>query len=156
MGLLKKILGILGLAKDDDHEHNSKDDSDDAHPRPTPTPYRVHETGQPRRGFAVSAEVVVDRPQLGPVLAPSPSGDGGVQGLRWYAKRLRIDQDGDVADTFLEEVSSGRSAVAAGHHKKAARFKLKDGTRPVKVKQQVLSDGKVQHRVEHQGRLQLV
>lgn len=78
------------------------------------------------------------------------------QGLRWYAKRLRIDQDGDVADTFLEEVSSGRSAVAAGHHKKAARFKLKDGTRPVKVKQQVLSDGKVQHRVEHQGRLQLV
>lgn len=27
-----------------------------------------------------------------------------LQGLRWYAKRLQVDEDGDVADEFLDEV----------------------------------------------------
>lgn len=76
------------------------------------------------------------------------------QGLGWYAKRLRIDEDGDVADKFLDEVSS---ETAADHHKATARFKVKHDVRPVKVKKQILTPGgRVQHCVEHQGKLQLV
>jgi hypothetical protein len=26
------------------------------------------------------------------------------QGFRWYTRRLRIDEDGDVADEFLDEI----------------------------------------------------
>lgn len=77
--------------------------------------------------------------------------------MGWYAKHLRIDKDGDVANKFLDEVSSDTLALSADHHKAPARFKLKHDTRPVKVKKQVLSsDGKIQQCVEHQGRLQWV
>jgi hypothetical protein len=69
------------------------------------------------------------------------------QGLGWYAKHLRIDEDGDVANKFFVDVSS----------EKPARFTLNNDTRPVKVKKQVLSsEGKVLQCVEHQGRLQVV
>ncbi|XP_045817368.1 uncharacterized protein LOC123910316 [Trifolium pratense] len=161
MGLFRKFFGFLGFPKDDDHDdHNSKDDSDD-HPaagQSRPPNFRVREAGIPRKGFSVPVQVVQDRPQLGPVLVPSTSGDGGLQGLGWYAKHLRIDEDGDVANKFLDEVSSQTpAAFAADHHKATARFKLKHDTRPVKVRQQLLSsDGKFQQVVEHQGKLQLV
>ncbi|XP_027361539.1 uncharacterized protein LOC113869419 isoform X2 [Abrus precatorius] len=143
MGLFRRIVGFLGFSRDDVHEHDSKDDEPDGQHRTAR--FRVKETGLPRKGFSVQAQVVVDRSQLGPVLTPSTSGDGEVQGLGWYTKRLMIDEDGDVADEFLDEVSS----------EIPARFKLKCGTRPVKVKQ-ILSDGKIQQYVEHQGRLQRV
>jgi len=97
MGLFRKVFGFLGFSKDDDnnHDHDSNDNnnnSDDRHAaagagaggQHRPTNFRVKETGQPRRGFSVKAQVVNDRPrqhqqQLGPVLAPSTSSDGGVQ-----------------------------------------------------------------------------
>ena len=75
------------------------------------------------------------------------------QGLRWYAKRLRIDEDGDVADEFLDEVSPETTALPVDNH---TRFKLKYSTRPVKVERQLVADGKLQQYVEHQGRLQWV
>ncbi|TKY70715.1 hypothetical protein E2542_SST07007 [Spatholobus suberectus] len=154
MRFLRKIAGLLGFAN---HDHDSKDDADDEHAgQPRTTPYRGRGTGLPRKGFGVPAQVVVDRPQLGPVLTPSTSGDGGLQGLGWYVKRLRMDEDGDVADEFLDEVSSQMpEALAVNPHKTTASFKLKYDTKPVKVKKQILLDGKIiQQFAEHQGRLQ--
>ena len=72
MGFFKRIAGLLGLARDD-----SEDESDDQ-PR---THHSLKDTGLPRKGFSVTKQVVVDRPQLGPVVAPSTFGDGGVQVL---------------------------------------------------------------------------
>lgn len=78
MGFWKRITGWF--AKDDDHDHDSKDDNhDQPSGQPLPTNFRVRDTGIPRRGFSVPVQVVQDRPQLGPILTPSVSGDGGVQ-----------------------------------------------------------------------------
>lgn len=88
MRLFRRLAGFLGLAKDDAHEGKDSDDDDcdgivdgsgnvdnqQSHSRP-----QFQETGLPRKGFSVPVQVVVDRPQLGPVLIPSNSGDGGVQ-----------------------------------------------------------------------------
>lgn len=78
------------------------------------------------------------------------------QGLRWYAKRLRIDEDGDVADEFfdelLPEVSSDRD-----NQRPLPSFKVKYNTHPALVKNQVLTiDGGIRQNVEFQGRLQWV
>jgi len=79
MGLFRKIAGFLGLGN---HDHDSKDAAADEHDaQPRTTPYRVRETGLPRKGFSVPAQVVVDRHHLPPVLTPSTSGDGGLQVL---------------------------------------------------------------------------
>lgn len=77
-----------------------------------------------------------------------------LQGLSWYAKRLRMDEDGDVADEFLDEVPPKSLAPTVDHHKTVAKFKVKYNTRLVKV--QVLSDRKLKQCVEHQGTLQWV
>ncbi|KAJ0111587.1 hypothetical protein Patl1_03477 [Pistacia atlantica] len=78
-------------------------------------------------------------------------------GLGWYAKRLRIDEDGDVADEFLDEVSSHTSASMEEQHRPLPTFEVRYTTRPAIVKNQVLTpDGKIQQCVEYQGRLQWV
>lgn len=33
----------------------------------------------------------------------TPHGSGGVQGLGWFLARLLVDEDGDVADSFMVE-----------------------------------------------------
>ncbi|KAJ7003584.1 hypothetical protein NC653_008717 [Populus alba x Populus x berolinensis] len=142
MRFFKRLAGFLGFAKDDGgHE----------------APFRSNfqETGLPRKGFSVPLQVAVERPQLGPVIVYCNSGDGGVQGLRWYAKRLRIDEDGDVADEFFDEVLPDTSSNVDEQHKRLLRFEVKYSTRPAKIKTQMMShDGKIQQCVEHQGRLQ--
>ncbi|KAF5729693.1 hypothetical protein HS088_TW20G00057 [Tripterygium wilfordii] len=156
MRLLRRIAGFLGFAKDDAHDVKDQDEDtdNDSHAH---LPRDFHETGLPRKGFGVKVQVAVDRPQLAPLLLPSTSGDGGVQGLRWYAKRLRIDDDGDVADEFLDEVLPETTPNVDEQHKPHPRFELKYRTKPIKVKNQVLSvDGKIQQCIEHQGRLQWV
>ncbi|XP_061361453.1 uncharacterized protein LOC133305297 [Gastrolobium bilobum] len=145
MRFLRRIAGFLGFAKDD---HDLRQEPD-GQPEPATMPSRVRDTDLPRKAKVFG----VDR---APILAPSTSGDGGVQGLRWYAKRLKIDEDGDVADEFLDEVSAQTSALTVDHKKTVATFKLKYATIPAKVMTQVLSDGKLQQCVEHQGRLQWV
>ncbi|GFZ17076.1 hypothetical protein Acr_26g0003460 [Actinidia rufa] len=82
-----------------------------------------------------------------------------VMGLKWYARRLKIDDDGDVADEFFEEIllvpSSGKEDEH--QHPPFPRLQLKCNARPAKVRNQTLTrDGKVLQRVEHQGRLQWV
>jgi len=143
MGFFKRIAGYLGFGN---HEHDSKDEARDGQPRTT----------QPRKGFSVPAQVVVDRPHLAPVLTPSTSGDGGIQGLDWYVKRLKMDEDGDLADEFLDEVSSEKpEGHAVDHHKTQARFKPNNATKSVRVKKQILLDGKIIPQIveSHQGRL---
>ena len=79
------------------------------------------------------------------------------QGFRWYTRRLRIDEDGDVADEFLDEVlpeSSNNSDASP-----AGRFQVKYNTRPTALamrKQTVAADGDIRHSLEHQGKLQWV
>ena len=81
MGFLRRIAGFLGFARDDGHEVKDDDDDDGHHHHDDPNRTRAHfkETGLPRKGFSVPVQVAVDRSQPGPVLAPSDSGDGGVQ-----------------------------------------------------------------------------
>ncbi|KAF4358022.1 uncharacterized protein LOC115716483 [Cannabis sativa] len=162
MRFLRRIAGFLGFVKDDGHEVKDEEDDDDdaAHNTSSQARNRTHfkESGLPRKGFSVPVQVSVDRSLPGPILAPSDSGDGGVQGLKWYAKRLRIDEDGDVADEFIDEVTRESLSMNTEHEKKPLpKFQAKYGTRPAKVqKQVVLPNGRLQQYVEHQGRLQLV
>jgi hypothetical protein len=79
------------------------------------------------------------------------------QGFRWYTRRLRIDEDGDVADEFLGEVlpeNLANSDVAP-----VGRFQVKYNTRPTALamrKQTVAIDGDIRHSLEHQGQLRWV
>ncbi|KAH8521471.1 hypothetical protein Peur_040155 [Populus x canadensis] len=162
MRFFKRIAGFLGFAKDDggyevkDQQQEEAEEQDD-HQHPNHVRSNFQETGLPRKGFGVPVQVAVERPQLGPLIVPCISGDGGLQGLRWYAKRLRIDEDGDVADEFFDEVLPNTSSSVDEQHKPLPRFEVKHSTRPAKIKKQMMShDGKIQQCVEHQGRLQWV
>ncbi|KAJ9135033.1 hypothetical protein P3X46_032257 [Hevea brasiliensis] len=163
MRLLKRIAGFLGFVKDEgahevkDQQAEEDDDHRNNHHEHQPRFSSNYQETGPRKGFSVPVKVAVDRHQLGPVLVPSISGDGGVQGLRWHAKRLKIDEDGDVADEFLEEVLPETSSCVDDHHKPLPRFEVKYSAQPAKIKNQVIShDGKFQVCVEYQGRLQWV
>lgn len=152
MRFLRRIAGFLGFSKDDSHEvkDDETNDVDDVD-------FNRGETHLPRKGFSVPVQVAVDRAQVGPIIVPCTVGDGGVQGLRWYAQRLRIDEDGDVADEFIDEVLPETTSTVEVHQRPVPRFELKYSTKPAKVRNQALSrDGKIQQFVEYQGRLQLV
>ncbi|OMO77255.1 hypothetical protein CCACVL1_15132 [Corchorus capsularis] len=161
MRFFRRIAGFLGFVRDDGHEvkdqeNNPNNNNNNQQPNNRPT---YQDTGLPRRGFSVPVQVAVDRPQPGPLLLPCISGDGGVQGLKWYAKRLRVDEDGDVADEFLEEVLPETlvTASAENEQKPFPKFQVKYSTKPAKVRTRVMShDGKLQPCVEYQGRLQWV
>ncbi|KAL5985415.1 hypothetical protein ACLOJK_027399 [Asimina triloba] len=191
MGLLKRIVGILGFLKGDNHDHSDDDarrhaDGESSSDRADKEEAQCRRTG---KGFSVQVPIALDRAAAaaaaahGPVLVQCNLGDGGVQpvskkaeiheylsiphgdptragctpswcykiwgtsdmylsycptpltssrsllsdknpvnwptscgaphnelskiillGLQWYAKRLKIDEDGDVADEFLDEV----------------------------------------------------
>lgn len=83
MRFLKRIAGILGLAKDEHEPHEARD-VDDEHD--VPHGVRTHreevefqdprDPRGPRGGFSVPAQVVVEK---APLLLPCTSGDGGVQ-----------------------------------------------------------------------------
>ncbi|XP_042011802.1 uncharacterized protein LOC121760218 [Salvia splendens] len=155
MGLFKKIAGFFGLAKDEDQQHRDGD----AAPPPFSVPYAAAATASahhlPRRGFSVPVQVPVERGPPPPLLVFCPSGDGGVQGLRWYTRRLRIDEDGDLADEFLDEVPPETSRSVEALESPAPRFEVKCSTKPAKVRNlELLPNGKIQHLVEHQGRLE--
>ncbi|CAI9095402.1 OLC1v1031348C1 [Oldenlandia corymbosa var. corymbosa] len=149
MGLFRRIAGFLGIGKDEAEELKGNDDDNDVVPRAVPVP------NMPRKGFSVPVQVPVDRPASGPVLVPCPAGNGGVQGLRWYAKRLCIDEDGDVADEFICEAPPNKIMRAEDHLEPLPRFEVKCNTRPVKMCNLVRSEnGKIQMSVESQGRLE--
>ncbi|KAK9716222.1 hypothetical protein RND81_06G219200 [Saponaria officinalis] len=161
MGFFRKFAGFLGFGshneahetrdEDDDHNNNNNfSNSDDIRRNrmnvdPIPA--------GPRKGFGVPVQIPVS---VGPNLVPC-NGDGGVQGLRWYAAHLRIDEDGDVADEFLFEVSQETSSVPQDQANPTPKFQAKRNARRAKIKQQVFTpDGKLQHCVDYQGQLQWV
>ncbi|XP_050235054.1 uncharacterized protein LOC126683250 [Mercurialis annua] len=151
MRFFRRIAGFLGFVKEHQQQEEEHNDPNHNHNHQQRFSSNYQESGLPRKGLSVPVQVAVDRPQLGPLLVPSTSGDGGVQGLRWYAKRLKIDEDGDVADEFLEEVSAETLPNA---DKPLPKFQYKYNIRAAKIKNQVISnDGRIQQCVEHQGRL---
>ncbi|XAR70621.1 hypothetical protein NMG60_11027533 [Bertholletia excelsa] len=114
MRFLRRIAGILGFSKDEAHEARGEceDNATDAELN------RV-DPQLPRRGFSVPVQVAVERTHLGPVLVPCTVGDGGVQGLR-------IDEDGDVADEFLDEIlPEASSGMKEQQQPRFPRFEVK-------------------------------
>ncbi|XWS49243.1 hypothetical protein CRYUN_Cryun13aG0147300 [Craigia yunnanensis] len=162
MRFFRRIAELLGFARDDAHEVNDQENdhqNNNNNNQPSNNRPIFQETGLPRRGFGVPVHIAVDRPQPSPVLLPCTSGEGGVQGLKWYAKRLRIDEDGDVADEFLDEVlpETSGAASAENEQKPFPKFEVKYSARPAKVRSQIMSpDGQILQSVEYQGRLQWV
>ncbi|XP_068651396.1 uncharacterized protein [Aristolochia californica] len=148
MKFLRRIAGIFGLLKDESHEANEEDDED-----------RVRkEEAQPRgptERFSIRVPVAVEKAHPGPLLAPCSFGQGGVQGLRWHAKRLKIDEDGDVAEEFFDEVYTGVSRPE--NRNQPPKFEMIYSTRPAKVRSQVIAaDGSIHQSVEFKGKLQWV
>ncbi|KAK9095359.1 hypothetical protein Scep_026828 [Stephania cephalantha] len=170
MKFFRKLVGILGLSRDEPHVANDEDDEvvdvdhendhhgHQEHQRQEDQRGEFEELQrQSRQGFSVKAPVPVDR---GPVLTPSLLGNGGVQGLRWYAQRLKIDEDGDVADEFFDEVLPDISSLpfsADNHQRPPRKLKVKCSTQPAIVRKQMVAvDGRIHHGVEYRGRLQWV
>lgn len=146
MGILRRLAGFLGFSKDEGHEVRDVED-DNATPH----------NNIPRKGFSVPVQIAVSRDLSGPILVPCVTGAGGVQGLRWYAKRLRIDEDGDVADEFLNEIPLDTLSSTEENHRTFPRFEFKYSTKPAKVTSQALSAaGKIKYRVEYQGKLEWI
>ncbi|KAG2249422.1 hypothetical protein Bca52824_089050 [Brassica carinata] len=159
MGFLKKLAGVFGFGQEavKNEEDDTVIDSGDGDKRRENNQPRFRETRLPRKGFGVPVQVAVERSQLGPVLQPCSAGDGGIQGLRWYTKRLRVDEDGDVADEFLEEGDKPTNAEDDHSSKTMPRLEAKRKTKPAKVRRLVVSsDGKLKQCIEHQGRLFIV
>ncbi|KAI3464688.1 hypothetical protein Pfo_021351 [Paulownia fortunei] len=164
MGLFKRLAGLLGFARDEDQQHHDDAAADTAIPASSSMAAAAAAAAAtasaqhlPRRGFSVPVQVPIERAPQPPLLVFCPAGDGGLQGLRWYARRLRIDEDGDVADEFLDEVSPDMSTSMEEHGRPLPRFEVKYSTRPAKVKNlALLPNGKIQHLVEYQGRLEWV
>lgn len=70
--------------------------------------------------------------------------------------RLRIDEEGDVADEFLDEVLpevKTLSMTEGNKQRSLPTFEVKYSSLPAKVRRQVLTQGRIQHSVEYQGRL---
>jgi hypothetical protein len=100
-------------------------------------------------GFSVKVAVPADPTLYAPVVTQC-NGNGGVQGLTWYAERLRADDDGDVAQEFLKEVVPR----AQGPDRNAQpTFEAVSHTRPVKLKGPVCTqNGNVHQTVELSGK----
>ncbi|XP_059299231.1 uncharacterized protein LOC132051955 [Lycium ferocissimum] len=153
MGIFRRLAGFLGFSKDEGgHEVRDVEEDDN-----NIAPPHNNNNNVPRKGFSVPVQVPVSRDLPGPILIPCKTGAGGVQGLRWYAKRLRIDEDGDVADEFLNEIPPDTPSSTEENHRKFPRFELKYTTKSAKVTSQALSAaGKIKYRVEYQGRLEWI
>lgn len=151
MRFLKRIAGFLGFSKEE--EHDARDEAADDVVDADSIAAETHNL--PRKGFSVPVKVAVDRPPLGPVLIPCAVGDGGVQGLKWYARHLKIDEDGDVAHEFLDEIlPTASSSGEEDQHRPFPQLRVKYSAKVAKVRHQSLApNGKVLQSVEYQGRL---
>lgn len=133
-GIFRKIFGGFS------HGHNKKDE------RETQAPGQQQKTPggtahqKPAGGFSVKVAVPTDPVVHAPVVTEC-NGNGGVQGLSWYAKELRADDDGDVAQEFLREVVHEAQDPKANP---PPCFEAVRHTRPVKLKGPVCTqDGNV-------------
>ncbi|MQL91323.1 hypothetical protein Taro_023936 [Colocasia esculenta] len=86
-----------------------------------------------------------------------PSAVSAKQGFKWYGERLKVDEDGDVADEFLYEVLLPEEAPRLDTCEARPVFKIRHGAQPAAVRNQVMvAEGSVRHSVEHRGRLRWV
>ncbi|CAH9120061.1 unnamed protein product [Cuscuta europaea] len=161
MGLFRKFAGFLGFVKDEAeevHEENGNADSNLPYSQAVEAAAaQAHHL--PRKGFSIPIQVQVEKPPLpGPIIFPCTLGDGGVQGLRWYGKGLKVDEDGDVADEFISEIHPENLGNEQGQKRQFPRFEVKFETRQAKVRNQALlsPDGKIQLCVELHGRLKWI
>eukprot|EP01018_Ginkgo_biloba_P008154 Gb_40697 [translate_table: standard] len=131
---IKKLLGHIGLFR----EGNDK-----------------QTTAKANKDFEVKMAVPIPRVSQGPVLCQRVSGDGGVQGFRWYAEKLQVDEDGDIAEEFLNEIIP--EITRSGDLRKPSGFEVKLSTRSVNLRSHTCSvDGNVHQCVEHRGKLRWV
>jgi hypothetical protein len=72
------------------------------------------------------------------------------KGLKWYSERLRVDDDGDIAEEFLSEVLP----AGPGNRNRRARFEcVRQKTRPVTLKGPVCThNGNVHQIIETLGK----
>ncbi|WOK92738.1 hypothetical protein Cni_G01429 [Canna indica] len=165
MKLLRRIAGFFGISRDEIDAHGAREGSGGSAAGPeertstsgAPGP-AVPATAASRGGFSVQVPVAVERPALGPVLVPCEPGEGGVQGFKWYTRRLRIDEDGDVANEFLDEVAAPEKA-SLQNNTTLPKFKVKHNTQPTAMamrKQVIAVDGNIHQSLEYQGKLQWV
>ncbi|RZS12674.1 hypothetical protein BHM03_00044170 [Ensete ventricosum] len=167
MRLLRRIAGLLGLAREEDDARRGKEGSggggrgggagDGAggeERTSTSGAAGCSAAAAARGGFGVQVPVAVERPALSPVLVPCEPGEGGVQGFKWYTRRLRIDEDGDVANEFLDEVAL---VVSPENLVILSKFQVKHNTQPTAMamrKQVIAVDGNIHQSLEFQGKLQ--
>ncbi|XP_078440191.1 phospholipid hydroperoxide glutathione peroxidase isoform X2 [Wolffia australiana] len=156
MGFLRRMAGILGFIHGE--EGGDQADEEEINKRRAGTSASPSTAGFPgRKGFGVQVQVPVERSQLGPVIVACSAGEGGVQGFRWHGRRLRVDEDGDVAEEFLDEVPSDLSAASRDGSRSFPTFRVKHTTQPAIVRSQMFgADGMVRHGIEVKGRLQWV
>ncbi|KAJ7517530.1 hypothetical protein O6H91_21G027700 [Diphasiastrum complanatum] len=100
-------------------------------------------------GFGVKIHVAAKPISTGPVVSQCSSGNGGVQGLKWYSEKLCSDEDGDVAEEFFHEPQPETLG------EKTSGLEATVKTNPVKLKGPVCTfDGNVYQFVETSGVLQ--
>ncbi|KAJ0964349.1 hypothetical protein J5N97_029471 [Dioscorea zingiberensis] len=152
MGFFKRMAGILGFVREglhggaDDEEEGA---AEDGGRKAKDVPRRG------MKGFGDTVSVDGDRPSLGPVLIPCNLGEGGVQGLRWYARQFLIDEDGDAADEFLNEISLPENQIT--QTQTAAKFEINFSTKPAAIRKQTIStDGNIHQIMMYQGRTEWV
>ncbi|KAL8216390.1 hypothetical protein R6Q57_023227 [Mikania cordata] len=149
MGFWKKFTGFLRFGPESNGEH---EDENEANGNSVEETHNHDYSNLPRKGFSV--QVPVDRVhQIGPVLLPCAAGDGGVQGLEWYARRLKVDEDGDVADEFLEEIYPETSSNTQHKQFQYPKIVVKLNAKPARSRNPVLTrEGTIQQFVEHQAK----
>eukprot|EP00250_Pteridium_aquilinum_P024357 c28967_g1_i1 orf=383-802(-) len=106
--------GHFGVFKDDNHQEEQS-----------------AEEATPSAFIATRSVFKEQRRALAPVVSQCTPGAGGVQGLQWYAEKLMMDEDGDVAQEFLNEVIL---QPPAGGTRNSSNFEVKLPTKPVKLK----------------------
>ncbi|CAH9101330.1 unnamed protein product [Cuscuta epithymum] len=159
MGLFRKLAGFLGFVKDEAEQVHEENGNGDANPPYSEAAVEAQAHHLPRKGFSIPIQVQAEKPALpGPIISPCTLGDGGVQGLRWYGKGLKVDEDGDVADEFISEIPPENLGIEQGQKRQFPRFEVKYQTRQAKVRNQALlsPDGKIQLFVELHGRLEWI
>lgn len=127
-GFFKRIFGHFGLFKDNHLEEQSAQ-----------TP--------PALAHAARRAAITERGRgLAPVVSQCTYGAGGVQGLQWYAEKLMMDEDGDVAQEFLNEVVSRSPASGIQN---SSNFEVKLPAKSVKLKGPLCtSNGNVHQSIE--------
>ncbi|XP_010935002.1 uncharacterized protein [Elaeis guineensis] len=152
MGFFRRIAGLLGFGRDDGNEPDGGGGEVEEEDRIGKSLPRGR-----AKGFGVQVPLVVERSGVGPVLIPCSPGEGGVQGFRWYTRKLRIDEDGDVADEFLDEIVP--EAPSINTQMRQPRFQVKYNTRSTAMamrKQVMAVDGNIKQSLEYQGKLRWV